>query len=173
MRRKKNCELEDRNITASVIRGRGSVLAWGCVSANGVWDLCFVDGIMDHKVYMNILKTHLPRSVNNMGLNGDYIFTQDNDPKHTALDTKLWLLYNTPRWMQTPPQSPDINPIENLLHILDQNIRNNQISSRKDLENALQEECRKITAQTTESLLKSMPIRMQGIIKRKGGPTKY
>lgn len=115
--RKRNCELDEKNITPTVKHGGGSVLVWGCMSANGVGELCFLGGTMDHRHYINILKTNLPRSVNNMGLAGDYIFTQDNDPKHTALNTKLWLLYNTPHWMVTPPQLPDVNPIENLYTI--------------------------------------------------------
>ena len=49
-----------------------------------------------------------------VGLSADFIFMEDNDPKHIPLNTSLWLLYNTLKVLQTPPQSPDINPIEYL-----------------------------------------------------------
>ncbi|KAJ4432569.1 hypothetical protein ANN_21192 [Periplaneta americana] len=39
----------------------------------------------------------------------------DNDPKYTAGIVRLWFLYETLHTLKTPPQSPDTNPIENLL----------------------------------------------------------
>ncbi|GBO17270.1 Serine/threonine-protein kinase Genghis Khan, partial [Araneus ventricosus] len=38
----------------------------------------------------------------------------DNDPMHTALNVRLWCLYNCPQNLKTPPQSPDLNPIEHI-----------------------------------------------------------
>lgn len=171
--RKKNSEMEERNLTATVKHGGGCIQVWGCMSANGVGDLHPIDGILDHRGYIQILKDHLVRSVENMGLTGDYIFTHDNDPKHTAHNTKLWLLYNTPHYMQTPPQSPDLNPIEHLWDVLERNIRQRHISNKNDLQAALLDEWKNITRTTTETLVKSMPRRLAEVIKRKGGPTKY
>lgn len=49
---------------------------------------------------------------------------QDNDSKRTAWQTWVWVLYNTPKHIPTPPQSPDINLIEYLLDKSEKNIRN-------------------------------------------------
>ncbi|GBM41648.1 hypothetical protein AVEN_269615-1, partial [Araneus ventricosus] len=38
----------------------------------------------------------------------------DNDPMHTALNIRLWCLYNCPQNLKTPPQSPNLNPIEHI-----------------------------------------------------------
>lgn len=99
------------------MHGRCSVLVWAFMSAGGAGgagDVYIIDGILDHNNYIDILKSHLNPSVQKMGLPADYIFNHDSDPKHTAPKTKLYLLYNTPKWMVTPPQSPGINPTENL-----------------------------------------------------------
>lgn len=103
----------------TVKHGGGSVLVWGCMSATGVGSLHFIDEVMDHKVYINILKEHLHSSAVKLGLENNFVFMQDNDPKHTAYNTRQWILYNTPKYFVTPPQSPDINPIEHLWDYLE------------------------------------------------------
>ncbi|GFU62830.1 transposable element Tcb1 transposase [Trichonephila clavipes] len=81
--------------------------------SNGVGNLVFIDGIMDHKLYIDILNS-LKESAKKFGLDGNFIFQQDNDPKHTARNVKMWCLFHCKQQLHTPPQSPDINVIENL-----------------------------------------------------------
>lgn len=171
--RKKNTEMQPQNLVPTVKHGGGSVMVWGCMSAAGVGNLHFIEGIMDHKMYIRILKENLGPSAEKLGLQGSYIFQQDNDPKHTAANTRLWLLYNTPKQLKTPPQSPDINPIEHLWKILDDEIRKRHISNKKELKEALKEEWDKIPSSVTANLVNSMPRRLQAVIDAKGNPTKY
>ncbi|GFV70565.1 hypothetical protein TNCV_4958141 [Trichonephila clavipes] len=53
------------------------------------------------------------QNASKLGLYGSFPF-QDNDPKHTARVVREWLLYNGRKQVETPPQSPDLNPIEHL-----------------------------------------------------------
>ena len=49
-------------------------------------------------------------------LHGDnFIFQNDNDPKHTAHIVKNYLRNQQIEMLEWPPLSPDLNPIENLL----------------------------------------------------------
>ena len=48
---------------------------------------------------------------------------QANDPKHTCGVTKSFFEHNNVNWWHTPPESPDLNPSENMWHELKEYIR--------------------------------------------------
>lgn len=171
--RKPNTALNPENLKATVKHGGGGVMVWGCMCTKGVGRLVFITSTMDHKMYIDILKENLKPSIENLGLGPEYFFQQDNDPKHCAHNTKLWLLYNTPKQLKTPPQSPDLNPIEHLWDLLERRIRQHNITSKETLKNVMIEEWAKISSDETKKLVHSMPKRLREVIKRKGYPTSY
>ena len=63
--------------------------------------------------YRKILIHHLVSSTNRLNPEG-FIFQQDNDPKHTSNVAKKYLQNKKIEVMNWQPQSPDLNPIENL-----------------------------------------------------------
>ncbi|GFX94356.1 transposable element Tcb1 transposase [Trichonephila clavipes] len=95
---------------------------------------------MDQDVYLDILKTNLPLCVQKLSLGNNWRFYQDNDPKHKAYRVRSWLLYNCPHVMETPPQGPDINPIENLWDHLNKKVREHAVSSKIELKRVLLQE---------------------------------
>jgi transposase len=171
--RKPNTALQIENIVPTVKHGGGSVFVWGCMAAKGVGNLAFIDGIMDRWVYLDILKKNLKKSARKLKMPAVYRFQQDNDPKHTAGVVKQWLLDKIPQQLKTPPQSPDLNPIEHLWSILKSHISKHHITSKDQLKAVLQEEWLKINPETTKKLVNSMRRRLQAVIDAKGYPTAY
>ncbi len=71
----------------TVKHGGGSVLMWGCMSAAGVGELHFIDGIMHSQMYCSILKEKMLPSLRALGRHA--LFQHDNDPKHTSKATQV------------------------------------------------------------------------------------
>lgn len=171
--RKKGTALAEKNLLPTVKHGGGHVMVWGCMSSNGVGKLHFIDGIMNAKMYLDILEHNLNQSAEMLGIKDNFYFQQDNDPKHTARIVKEWLLYRVQNKLETPPQSPDINPIENLWAYLDKKVRKHKISNKIDLKRILEKEWYSISSEYTKNLIESIPRRLKAIIENKGLPTKY
>lgn len=148
-------------------------MVWGSFSAAGPGNLHFIEGRMDQKVYLDILKKNVPEMVQKLGLTNKWQFYQDNDPKHTAYNVQSWLLYNYPHVVNPPPQSPDINPIENLWDHLNQKLHQHNISNKTQLKQVLLDEWSKIDPKYCKNLVQSMPSRLEAVIKNKGMHTKY
>ncbi|GFY30457.1 transposable element Tcb2 transposase [Trichonephila clavipes] len=150
--RKPNTSHHPKHTISTVKHGGGSVMVWGCMAASGVGKLVFIDGIMHKMAYLNILQNNLKESADKLGLGSNFIFQQDNDPKHTAFVVKEWLLYHCRNQLNTPPQSPDLNVIENLWSHVERDVQKHQITIKEQLKWVLQEEWLNIAPETTRHL---------------------
>ena len=127
--------------------------------------------------YLKILSDQIHPMVVELFPEGNTNFQDDNAPIHTAkivsecheehsseVEHLIW-----------PPQSPDLNIIEDLWFILEKQVRSRYPppSSLKELETVLAEEWTKISLETIQTLYEPIPRRIQAVITAKGGPTPY
>ena len=100
------------------------VHVWGGISKKGATEVCIFEGTMDATLYCTILqKTLVPFLQKKFPDPCAHRFMQDNDPKHTSRAAKEFFSQHNINWWHTPPESPDMNPIENLWHELKEFIR--------------------------------------------------
>ena len=149
-----------------------SVMVWGCFGWNGVGNLHVINGTLTSAMYTRILKDHMIPSAQRL-FQENYIFQQDNDPKHTAKNTKSWFESKKIKLLDWPPQSPDLNPIENLWFMLKTEIHKEKINKIGDLPPVMEQCWKNLSLERCRKLIESMPNRIDEVLKNKGSWTKY
>jgi transposase len=171
--RKKGEALKLKNLNASVKHGGGSAMIWGCFAASGTGKYEFIDTTMDQYVYQGIISRNVKESARNLSLGRQFVFQQDQDPKHTAKSTLEFFKDNNLKLLKWPPQSPDLNPIEHLWDHVEREIRKTTISNKNDLKREMSMAFQHTPIEVTKTLVQSMQRRCQAVIASRGGPTRY
>ena len=107
------------------------VHVWAGISVQGRTGVCVFDGIMDAEMYVDILRCTLLPFLHDVFSDG-HRFMQDNDPKYTSRQAAQFFQENRVNWWNTPPESPDLNPIENLWHEMKEFLRREVKPHTKD-----------------------------------------
>ena len=145
---------------------------WGCFSYSGVGHIHWVQGLMDQAKYKQILIHHMRPSSKKLFGNENFIFQQDNDPKHTAKTVKKYL-ENHFKVLEWPAQSPDLNPIENLWNYLNTQMKDRKPQNEKQLFEVIKSAWNGLNQNILHKLVEVMPRRCLAVIESKGWPTKY
>lgn len=165
-----------REVQATVKFGGGNIMVWGCMGWEGVGRLAEVEGRMDADQYVDILEKNLLPCLEESDIPmEDLIFQQDNDPKHTSKKAKKWMEDNDITLLDWPPQSPDLNPIEHLWDHIKKKLSTypTQAKGVWEIWERVAEVWGDIEPEVCQTLIKSMPRRIEAVIKAKGGHTKY
>jgi DDE superfamily endonuclease len=112
-----------------------------------------------------------------------FLFIQDNAPCHKSKEVLEFLAEHHVPVMEWPPQSPDLNPIENLWVSLKApfdecfvqlfNHPSKSLEARYRYGEVLQEVRYSQGQELVDALIESMSRRVQAVIEANGGWTKY
>lgn len=129
-----------------------AVQLWDAFSAKGMGPLHKIDGIINRKMYMDILENViLPYAKRFLGR--DFIYQQDNDLKHCAIKVQKWFQRHRVNLMEWPSQSPDLNIIEHMWEELGRRLNSKRASNMSEKFAQLEEEWKKILQSTINALI--------------------
>ena len=95
---------------------------WGGISSRGATRVIMFSGIMDAEKLKSIFRAGLLPFIQEKSPDGHKLF-QDQDPKHASSAIEEFFERNNVEWWPSPPESPDLNPIENVWGSMKQYLR--------------------------------------------------
>ena len=148
-------------------------MLWGSFSWSSVGNLVLTNSTLNAEKYISLLTDNLDQSLLKMENSNNFIFQQDNAPIHKAKKTIKYFEDSNIELLEWPPQSPDLNPIENIWALLDKNITIENRRNRDEFFKSLVDAWNNLSLDVLKNLVESLPRRLEAVVKSKGGNTKY
>lgn len=151
------------------------IMFWGCIGFHGVGELVAFDVTVNAQAYVDTLQGNLRQSIENIfgDRNHPFVFQHDNAPVHSARLTSEWLDTEDITVMRWPPYSPDMNIIEHLWNLVLRKLRQNPPGNLAELRRRVFRHWGEITPAEVQTLYRSLPRRVQELIRVRGYPTRY
>jgi hypothetical protein len=156
--------------------GRSSTSIWGAFFGTTKIPIVFLraGGTKAVDYIDQVYRGRLVDTLTSIDPNHQLLLMEDNARSHTAKLTKAFRNDNHITTLEWPPQSPDLNPIENLWKIMKTAIsKNYQPKSLDEMKEAIKLGWDDIPADHLRNLVQSMPNRMRLVVEASGGPIKY
>jgi transposase len=145
------------------------VMVWGGICRKGKIDIQFLKGSIKSGSYIAVLKDYFPDHGNKKFGVHKWRFQHDNAPSHRALVVKEWLEDHVPKRLHFPPQSPDLNPIEQVWSYMKDFVESRNPVNREDLMELMLMAWDALPIVTINSYIDHLSVVMQKVIENDGG----
>ena len=159
------------------------VMVWGCIAYNYKSPLVLLEypggaggGMNTQRYIEQVLDSPLADIYQELKGSQRYMyFQQDSATCHTSKKSMEWFKKAKIQLFPHPPNSPDLNPIENLWSILKHRIRSmpHPPTSTEELKCAIREAWDSLTLDEINTLVQSMSHRVAAVLTSKGHATHY
>lgn len=152
-----------------------AVMMWGAFAATGVGRIRFLEKneTCNSAWYLKVLDKQVRWSANSLFAGGFYL-QDDGAPCHRSKTVKEFVRRQHWKTLDWPPQSPDLNPIENLWGLLKKKVWSHNFNSTTELKaRIIAIWNHSFEKELLEKLAYSMSDRLRAVVKARGGPTRY
>lgn len=154
--------------------GGGGVLVIGAICSRGTIKVKVIDGKYTAAKYLQDLRDTFLPWIRSEYPHKKWIWQQDNATIHTARIINQYFLEENIMKLDWPARSPDLNIIENVWHLLEQDIyQDKQYNSRQELIQAITTSAMQISANVVKNLYNSIPSRLVKVMKSNGRSIDY
>lgn len=150
---------------------------WAFLCINGQSNVIFINdyGKWNRATYLKLLKANFINELTNLGLNANQIYHyEDKDTVHNGESIKNWKSTVRIKSIDGPPQSADINPIENAFGILKKAMFKTKYHYKEDeIKDIIRRFWANLDINIVKKLVLSFRKRNEEILKNNGFITKY
>lgn len=144
---------------------------WGAITCDGIFALRFLNENVNGITYTDLIKNVTPPIIDELK-SGELYFQQDNAPAHRSRIATEYFQNEGIRLIPWPPQSPDLNLIENVWQLIKRRLKP-AYETKAELQSHIVKEWADVEVAYVRKLYAGMRNRLTAVIKEKGGPTKY
>ena len=146
---------------------------WGGISSRGATRIVMFGGILNAERLEIILQSALLPFIRKYYPAGHRL-QQDNDPKHRSKHIENFFEENGVNWWGFPPESPDLNPIENVWGSLKQFLRNSYKPKNLDeLKLGIQQFWMTMTPEVCKKYIQHLQKVIPKVVELNGEPSGY
>ena len=149
---------------------KSSLMVWGAISKRGKSPLhIFKPGETENQQkYQQILEKEFLGWNDKIFPNGNSVFYQDNAKPHVGKKVSSWMEENIPQKINSPPYSPDLNPIENVWSILKNNVEKSEPKNLRELKKSINTSWEELDQQTINKCIDHSFSQMNQVFKHSG-----
>ena len=183
VRLKENQSLNDVNIEYGWMQKKLTIKVFGVISFWGVGPLIRIEGTMKGDKYFKTLQEHLEPLLPNLlnlaraevGRNARLMLVDDNASYHRVKDVVDWKRKMRFSLFEWPSYSPDLNLIENVWGAIEDKLYDSKkyLNKPEDVWQKAQQLWHEVGVTYLQNLYRSLPDRIENVLKNKGGPIHY
>ena len=134
---------------------------------------------MDGPYFAEFVKKSFRKLIRNSCNPAGNMFLQDGDPSQNSAIARDAMKRIGVQVQSIPPRSPDMNPIENVFHLVDKKLRSDAIEknityeSYKEFSARVKSTMENFSVDMIDKIIDTMPKRMREIVKSRGQRLKY